>query len=151
MRSAWRLCSSRFVATALNGDGARLYGGRWNHKGTRLVYCSSTLALAMLEVLVHASVLPTGFVALRIEVPDPVTVDTWSAAALPAGWQATPAPQQLARLGSAWVSGGTAVALEVPSAIVEVETNLLLNPLHPDMARLVVHAPIPFPFDSRLR
>lgn len=151
MRTIWRLCARRHAATALSGEGARLYGGRWNRKGTALVYCSSTIALAMLEVLVHAPSLPADFVAIRIDLPASIPIDTRTARNLPANWRATPAPPALATLGTAWARGATAVALEVPSAIVEVETNVLLNPAHPDLARLVIHPPVAVPFDSRLK
>ena len=151
MRTIWRLCSRRHAATALRGDGARLFGGRWNLKGTPMVYCSSTLALAMLEVLVHAPTLPADFVAIRVDLPPSVTIDRCPARALPAGWQTTPAPSTLARFGTDWSIGSTSVALEVPSAIIEIETNILLNPVHPDMSKLVVHRPVPMPFDARLK
>jgi RES domain-containing protein len=151
MRVAWRLCSVRFAATALDGEGARIHGGRWNEKGTPMVYCSSTLALAMLETLVHTSSVPPNHVAIRIEIPPSVRVETWPLSTLPAGWQGLPAPIQLAQLGTAWARGSSSVALEVPSAIVALETNILLNPLHPDMSRLLVDPPIPQPFDARLK
>jgi RES domain-containing protein len=151
MRAIWRLCSARFAASALDGEGARRFGGRWNEKGTAMVYCWSTLALAMLEILVHASALPASYVAIRIEIPASVTIDCWQTSSLPVGWQAHPAPPELARRGSAWVKGGAAVALDVPSAIVSVERNILLNPAHPDMAKLVVDPPMPLPFDARLK
>lgn len=151
MRAVWRLCSRRHVATALSGEGARLFGGRWNLKGTPMVYCSSTLALAMLEVLVHAPTLPADFVAIRIDLPPSVKIDRRAINALPAGWRATPAPSALAQLGTDWSIASATVALEVPSAIVEVETNILLNPAHPDMTKLIVHRAVPMPFDARLK
>ena len=149
MRTVWRLCAARHAATAMSGHGARLYGGRWNDRGVAMIYCSGTLSLAVLELLVHSPVLPTGMVAIQIDLPDSVGVDVWPASTLPTGWRATPAPARLQTIGSAWVRRGTAVALEVPSAIVEVEHNVLLNPAHPDLGRLVVHRPRPFPFDAR--
>ena len=150
MRTVWRLCGARHSSTAMGGEGARLYGGRWNAKGTPLVYCSSTLSLAVLEVLVHAASLPANFVAIQIDIPDEVTIDAWPLSSLPSGWQAMPAPVQLARMGTRWAHGLGAVALEVPSAIVEVETNVLINPAHPEASRLVVHSARAFPFDPRL-
>jgi RES domain-containing protein len=148
MRTVWRLCSSRDAA--LTGHGARLYGGRWNLKGTPLVYCSSTLSLAVLETLVHASVLPISYVAIRIDIPASVHVDTWTGSSLPRNWRAMPGPVALQRKGTAWARLRGAVAVIVPSAIVPIETNVLLNPLHPDLRKLVVHRPRPFGFDARL-
>ena len=92
MRTVWRLCSARFADSAMSGEGARLYGGRWNRRGTSMVYCASTLSLGMLEVLVHASVLPRDYVAIQVDIPDGVAVETLAVGSLPANWVATPAP-----------------------------------------------------------
>ena len=150
MRTVWRLCSARFADSAMSGEGARLYGGRWNRRGTSMVYCASTLSLGMLEVLVHASVLPRDYVAIQVDIPDGVAVETLAVGSLPANWVATPAPALLATIGSRWVAQGSTCALEVPSAVVAIETNVVLNPSHPDMNRLRVHPAAPLAFDARL-
>jgi RES domain-containing protein len=151
MRTIWRLCSARFAATALGGHGARLYGGRWNAKGTAMVYCSSSLALAALETLVHSTIIPSNHVAIRIELPASVHIERWRPSALPRNWRTAPAPVALARRGSVWVRSGRSVALEVPSAIVPHETNVLLNPTHRDFAKLIIHRAERFVFDPRLK
>ena len=151
MRTIWRLCSARYAAAALAGHGARLYGGRWNEKGTAMVYCSSSLALAALETLVHSTIIPSSYVAVRIDLPSSLRIDHWHASALPRNWRTTPAPVSLQRKGSAWVRAGRTVALEVPSAVVPDETNVLLNPTHRDFAKLVVHRAERFVFDPRLK
>ena len=150
MRTAWRLCAAQHAHASLTGFGARLYGGRWNEKGTALVYCSSTLALAALETLVHSTVIPANYVAIRIDIPPPLKIDVWTVSSLPRSWRSTPAPIALQRRGSAWAKQARALAVVVPSAIVPTETNLLINPLHKDVRRLVVHRAVSFRFDPRL-
>ncbi|MFN0121679.1 MAG: RES family NAD+ phosphorylase [Blastocatellia bacterium] len=152
----WRLCHQRFAATAFDGEGARLYGGRWNHKGLPLVYCSATLSLAVLETLVHhrVTIPPPDFVAIPAELPAPIKSKTLikilTPADLPADWRENPPPASLQQIGSDWLQSAATVALAVPSAIVPGECNYLLNPRHRDFARLAIGAPQPFPFDPRL-
>lgn len=149
---AWRLVSRHRAASAFDGEGARLYGGRWNPPGIAVVYASTALSLAALEVLVHVDpdTAPRDLVALRAELPAGTAVSRLVPSDLPAGWRAYPAPAALQALGAAWVRAGATVALRVPSAVVPREDNLLLNPAHPAMAKLRIAAPEPFSFDPRL-
>lgn len=128
----WRLCRRQFAASAFDGEGAKLYGGRWNHKGLPLVYCSATLSLAALEVLVHhrVSIPPKDFVAIPADLPDKLKLQTLRATDLPADWRNDPAPARLQEIGSDWLRSLAAVALAVLSAIVPEEFNYLLNPRH---------------------
>ncbi len=147
---AYRLCRRPF--TALDGEGARLYGGRWNPKGVPLVYAASTVSLAALECLVHFSsnILPVGYVALAITIPKSVRVETWTPARLPRSWAATPAPASLQAMGSAWVRAARTAVLRVPSAVVPSELVVLINPLHPEARAIRAAKPQPFSFDRRL-
>lgn len=151
MRTVWRLCSARHARSALSGEGARLFGGRWNEKGVPLVYTSSTLALAVVEILVHVDEVPVDFVAIRIDIPTSVKVERLSPRRLPRDWRAHPAPARLQAEGTEWAHSLRSLALEVPSAVVPQERNVLLNPLHPGRAALVVHKPERFAFDRRLK
>jgi RES domain-containing protein len=149
---AWRITANRFAATAFDGEGARLLGGRWNSPGISLLYTSESPALAALELLVGlndpASL--SGFSLLSIDVPEAVITEL-DRANLPADWRSFPAPPQLALLGDAWIRAGTSVALRVPSVVIDPGWNLLVNPRHPQFAQLERGAPIPFPLDRRLR
>jgi RES domain-containing protein len=147
----YRLCRAAYADDPLSGEGARLYGGRWNPKGVRVAYCASTLSLAVLEILVHTSVLPADYVSIAIEIPDDLAIEVLRPRDRPPGWDATPAPAAAQRLGAQWVARGRAVALEVPSAVVPEETNILINPAHEGVARIVVGRPKAFRFDPRLR
>jgi RES domain-containing protein len=148
---AYRL--SRRAYVALDGEGARLFGGRWNPKGVAMVYSASTLSLAALECLVHfsPSALPTNYVSVAIEIPDDLKVEDWPASKLPKNWAETPGPASLQGLGARWVREARTAVLLVPSAVIPGEKNVLVNPRHPDAARVRGAKPLPFGFDPRLR
>jgi RES domain-containing protein len=148
----WRLCELADAARAFDGEGARLYGGRWNHKGTRLVYASSSLSLAALECLAHAEAmfLKRQFFRFRVEVEEAM-IEVLAPAQLPASWRRYPAPEETRALGSRWAVRGRKAILSVPSVIVPEERNYLLNPLHADFEKLTFGKANPFSFDPRLR
>lgn len=144
--------SGRDTATAaFNGDGSRKYGGRWNRKGTTVVYASSALSLAVLEVLVHtdSDILPDLF-KYTIDVPDRLRIDTLTDP-LPPDWFNSPAPAALQDIGSNWIIGNHAVILRVPSAIIQSEWNYLIDPAHADFAQLNISLVGSYQFDPRLR
>lgn len=146
----WRLCKKAHAA--FDGEGARRVGGRWNRRGTPVVYASQSLSLAALELLVHAdpAFLPGDLVAIPADVPDALTVESIEAADLPRDWRRYPAPEALADRGSDWARSGRSPVLSVPSAVVPLERNFLLNPAHPDFRRIRAGKPEPFHFDTRL-
>lgn len=123
----YRIVSPRHAATALSGEGARLYGGRWNQPGWRCVYAAETRALAVLELLVHLTGKSRGLTyrLLTVEVPDDAVV---SPNAFPDGWNATPAGGASQSVGTEWLRTGKSAALRVPSVLIPEESNLLLNP-----------------------
>lgn len=150
MRRAWRLCRAPFQP--LDGEGARLYGGRWNEAGVPVVYAASSLALAALEYLVHVDPedAPEDLVALALDVPDDAPTAHVAVADLPTGWEAEVDSPSCRAVGGAWLREGAALALHVPSALVPEEANVLLNPRHPAMAGVQVIARRRFAYDPRL-
>jgi RES domain-containing protein len=148
---AFRLCRRPY--TALDGEGARLYGGRWNPKGVPLVYASSTLALAAMEALVHftSNILPADYVSLAIDIPKAVRVTRWTLDDLPSEWASNPPSARDQALGAAWIASGKSAVLVVPSAVLPDESNVLINPRHPDAASIRAQRPARFTFDPRLR
>lgn len=151
MPTAWRIVKSRHGASAFDGEGARLYGGRWNSPGTRMVYTAQSKSLAILEVLVHlqkSSVLPS--YSLRAAHFGEELLERLDRLELPGDWREHPAPPALRRIGDTWVEEGRSCVLEVPSVVVEEESNYLLNPLHPDFDYITIGEPEPFEFDPRL-
>ena len=136
----WRIC--REAHQALDGEGARLHGGRWTSERISVVYTSSTLALAALEYLVHVDIedVPDDLVAMAIEVPDD----------LPPDWNQVLDHPACARIGDQWAAKGTVLLLLVPSAVVPEESNVLINPDHPRAGDVRMVSIRPFAFDSRL-
>jgi len=151
MLQGWRIVKARLAAIAFTGEGPRLAGGRWNSRGTRVVYLGSSASLALLEVLVHLEwedVL-SAYCLFSVSF-DESLLSTVEVEGLPSGW-ASGAPLVETRLiGDQWVRDGRSTLLEVPSAIVPHETNYLLNPEHPDFAKITIGPPVPFPIDERL-
>lgn len=146
----YRICRAPYIA--LDGDGPRLYGGRWNRAGRPVVYTASTLALAALEYLVHVDPddVPDDLIALTIELPDSLAREVVAPPTLPPGWEHVPEHPSCQDVGDRWLTLAATVALEVPSAPIPEERNLLLNPRHPDAKRIVVAIQRPFVFDPRL-
>ena len=148
----WRICKSRFAASAFAGEGARLYPGRWNPPGVRMIYTSPSLSLAAVEFFVHLdpSVAPDDLVSSRATLPlDEKTLSRLNLGDLPADWRTTDNPI-LQSIGANWIAAQTSVALEVPSVAVEGEWNVLLNPTHPSFAKIKLAPPEPFHFDKRM-
>jgi RES domain-containing protein len=147
----WRL--ARRLNAALDGEGARLYGGRWSAPGVPVVYTSATASLAALEYLVHLTMdqAPTDLILITIDVPPRWPVETVEIGDLPPDWRSYPAPEALALIGSAWAHELRTPILAVPSAVVPHESNYLLNPRHSDFGQVTTAAAEPFLFDARLR
>jgi len=147
----YRIATSTHV-NDLSGEGARLHGGRWNHRGTAVIYTSETRSLATVELLVHVSLsfAPTDLKMATIEVPDEPAPEVVDVAALPPNWRGFPARPELAELGTSWARSGRSLLLRVPSAVVEHEHNILINPAHPDIARIALAGVEDFLLDQRL-
>lgn len=146
----WRIASKKY--RQFDGEGARRFGARWHYPGTAVVYTSMSLSLAALEVFVHfdTDVTPTGLIAIPAEIPDRVKIEHIELSQLPRNWRAHPAPQALKQIGSSWAAEGSSVALSVPSALVPMERNYLLNPNHKDFKLVQIGEPLPFRFDPRM-
>lgn len=149
---AWRLCRQPFAATALDGLGGLYASGRWHRQGHPVVYTASAASLAALEVLVHVdpAIAPRDLCLLTLDIPDDVVTERLAIADLPPDWQDIPAPAVLQNLGTDWLTSRRSCVLRVPSAVLPIEDNLLLNPSHPQIARIKVVAQQAFVFDRRL-
>lgn len=150
--TSYRLVAPRWASTALSGEGARLYGGRWNSPGRPMVYLGGSRALAALELLVH---LPTPlsrekpYVLIGADVPT-AAFQVVPEGALPNDWRISPPGREAQALGDAWLESEESLGLWVPSAIIPEESNLLLNPRHPAMSKVRLGEPSPFRLDPRL-
>jgi RES domain-containing protein len=147
----WRICRERYAAESFNGNGARLFGGRWNSPGTPMVYASSSLALAAIELFVHLepNQQPADLVSVVALLPDGEPAQHLAPDQLPAAWW-TDDFEPLRALGDRWIREKTSLAVEVPSAALRMEWNVLVNPLHPKIAELKIDPPQPFHFDARM-
>jgi len=149
--TAWRIVRRRWATNAFDGEGARLNGGRWSSPGTRVVYVSESIALAALEMLVHLG--HEGVLPDYVLIPctfDEGVAETVPSDQLPRNWRTYPASPALQAIGDAWVISGKSAVLRVPSAIIPLETNYLLNPAHPDFQSITIGAQVPFALDRRL-
>lgn len=147
----WRICRRRYAAAAASGEGARLYGGRWNSRGVRVVYTSTSLALAAVETFVNLepNLRPADLVSIEGEIPGALQIGRLDLKTLPTMWHET-SDESLRRFGDDWIRSGQSAALLVPSAAIHGEWNILLNPAHPDFFRIQFRDPEPFEFDVRM-
>ena len=148
---AYRLIAEKWASNAFTGEGARLYGGRWNSPGLPVVYLGSTRSLCALELLVHLTT-PSSrakrFSMFQMEIPEDC-IDSLEDP-LPGTWQQEPPDHSTMQLGHKWLKNSSSLLLRVPSAIVPEEWNYLLNPLHQDYGKLSIPLAAPFRFDERL-
>jgi RES domain-containing protein len=149
MPSGWRI--DKPGRDAFSGEGARLFGGRWNSPGIAMVYLSAHLSLAALEILVHQRPLtPRGkHLAWHLTWDDTQT-ERLSAKMLPPRWRESPPGPASMAIGDEWARAKRSLILAVPSTIIPEEENYLLNPAHPGFQQLRMPKPIDFLFDPRL-
>lgn len=150
MRTVWRITTARFAAAAFSDEGARLHGGRWNPKGHGVIYTAESQSLALLEMLVQDAPLRARYVLIPAHLPAERAVSQVEASALPANWRTLGTRDALQAIGRAWLEEGRSAVLAVPSAVVPAERNYLINPRHPDFARIVIGVPKALDVDVRL-
>ena len=145
----WRITNY----ASLSGAGGLKTPGRWHTRGHRVVYLSSNPSSALLEILVHLELsigdLPKTYNLLEVEIPENVVIENLrSFATLPQDWIQSPAITQ--QLGDSWLERSSAALLEVPSALVPHTSNFLMNPEHPDAAKIKIASVAQHPIDERL-
>jgi len=147
----FRLSKSKF-ANDLSGKGAEKSGGRWNSKGTALVYTSASRALCTTEIAVHTPLgnLPIDYQLISIEIPDEIQIQELTKEQLPRDWKSLPHSHATQEIGDRFVSKGTFPVLKVPSVVVQDEFNYLINPAHADSHKIKIKSIEPFNFDERL-
>ncbi|MEP0368005.1 MAG: RES family NAD+ phosphorylase [Cyclobacteriaceae bacterium] len=133
----------------VSGTGAMLFGGRWNMKGTRALYTSGTVSLAVLEVIAHLSSdkIDIGLSITELQFPEnqPIT----KIEEMPDGWNSYPYTSSTVSYGTEFLKSG-GLCLQIPSAIVPTEYNYLLNPLHEDFHKIRLVDTRPLILDKRL-
>jgi RES domain-containing protein len=156
-RYVWRIAADTpdYGADDLTGKGAEKTGGRWNRKGTPLLYCASSISLACLETLVHlagADPLPLNRYLVRISISPTIWRSrTVFDPTVNVGWDAEPPGLVSFDWGTRWAKSSSSLLAEVPSGIVPEEGNILINPGHPQAIRLRASKLRRWTYDSRHR
>ena len=147
----FRIAKTQYIHDT-TGTGARLYGGRWNEKGAGLIYTSESRSLAALEFLVHMpmALVPYDLSIIQYDIPTSILPEAVDPSTLPSNWRAYPPPEALVLTGTRWVFSNASLLLRVPSAVVEHEFNVLINPAHPAFPAVEISSPESFVFDRRL-
>jgi len=146
----FRLAKSQYK-TDLSGKGAELYGGRWNSKGTPVVYCCDSIALCNVEVAVRIplGIIPSGYFLVHIELPSNTTIGEINQK-LPFDWNSYPHSHSTQMIGDKFVKSNNNLCLKVPSAAVQGNFNFLLNPWHSEMKKVKIVKTEAYSFDKRL-
>lgn len=145
----WRITDERYADDPLSGEGARRYGGRFNSRGSAIVYTSSTLSLAVLEVVVQRGIVERldSLVYCSARIPEGTLGPRPD---LPEDWNARPPRAASQHVGDRFVRGKSHLAMPVPSVVLPPEDNILINPAHPQFGEVEVSETEPLPIDPRL-
>ena len=138
MKTIWRIVTARFADSAFSGEGARLFGGRWNRKGLPMIYTAESRSLALLEMMVQDDPLRARYLLIPAFVASSVSLRELDASELGEDWRALSARDRLQAIGNDWLQARETCILSVPSAVVPAERNFLINPLHPDFSKIVI-------------
>lgn len=154
MLSGWRLCKPQFarsIKEIMSGEGASLFGGRWNSKGVPVVYLGSTLSLSSMEMLVHLkdSEVLQDYNKLQVSFPESL-VEYIDIQDLPKDWAVPAINSSVQFIGDDWVQDQSSLVLQVPSVVIPEESNYLINPKHPDFEKLIFSDIESYRFDPRL-
>lgn len=150
MLTVWRIKTARFVTSAFTGEGARLYGGRWNPKGYPIVYTAESRSLALLEMLVQDDPLRANYVLVPAHIPNDLSITTIQTQELPEDWRNLSTRDALQTIGKDWLTSMRSAILSVPSAVLPAERNYLINPNHPDVQNIMLGSPESLQTDMRL-
>jgi RES domain-containing protein len=142
--------ASELYKEDISGNGASLFGGRWNSKGNPVLYTSHNISLSVLELLVHNKnyVSYKNPYLISISIPDYIIPVVTAAEKLVTGWNSKPGYTR--RIGDQFLNETSSLVLQVPSSIISQENNLLINPLHPDFKKVKIIDTVLFELDKRL-
>lgn len=148
----YRIANKKYKDATLSGIGAEKVGGRWNEIGTRAVYCSENISLALLEYYVHSdniNNLPKDILIAKIEFPDNFTINHLTK--LPERWNQYPYASKTTQIFPKFAKDNGFFGLKVPSTIVPLEHNIILNPLYKDFGKVEIIEFLDLPVDQRLK
>ena len=149
--TAWRIAKAKHVVSAFTGEGARLYGGRWNSSNSGMVYTAGSISLATLEMFVHLrnEIVMGRYVIFEVTF-DSSLVSAVNIDELPDTWRDCPSPHEVQIIGDEWIRSGCSAVLKVPSAVIPSEFNFLLNPNHKHFGKIDIGPEEALLFDKRL-
>lgn len=152
MTTVWRIAKQKHQFAGLSGEGARIYGGRWNPIGTPVIYTAESLSLATLEIIVHLEreqLLYNRFVKIPVTFESSL-VFPLSRKKLCQDWDSLPPSESTQKIGQQWIERAKHTILKIPSTVIKEEHNFLINPAHPDFSVIQFGEPQRFEFDERL-
>jgi RES domain-containing protein len=148
----YRITQEKYAGD-LSGNGARIFGGRWNSEGLFAVYTSFSRSLALLETLAHTPAKILGgkiYMLVTLSVPDAIKPEEPDKNKLTAGWDAPDTRPLTKKMGDQFLRSKSGLLLSVPSVLIPEENNFLLNPLHPDMRKVKIVFKRRIHFDKRV-
>ncbi|SDH04066.1 RES family NAD+ phosphorylase [Psychroflexus sediminis] len=148
----YRVANVKYKDATLSGIGAEKVGGRWNSVGTRAVYCSENISLALLEYYVHSeniAYLPKNILIAKIQFPDEFVIEELEE--LPERWNQYPYASKTTEVFTDFAKDRNRFALRVPSTVVGLESNIILNPLFKEFGKVEIVDFIELPIDERLK
>jgi len=143
--------SRKKYSKELSGKGASLSGNRWNSKGTEIIYCASSRALAMAEVAVHLNLalIPNDYLMIEINIPDSIDIKHIEISKFPPDWDLFPHILPTQKIGDEFINENKYCVIKVASAVVKGDVNFLINPYHKDFKLIEIKNSYSFPFDKR--
>ena len=153
MLTVFRIFKTKHSAAWFDGEGAFRYGGRWNSPGTRLLYASASLSLAVLEMLVHLNTeeLMSAYSFASLRFDEKLVMPVGDFQKLPSKWSDSPVPLAVQEIGDQWARSNASAVLKVPTSLLPGEFNYIVNVEHPEFRRIKLGRPETFIFDKRLK
>jgi RES domain-containing protein len=152
MVRVWRITHRQYAESAFSGEGARLYGGRFNSEGKRAVYTSGSLSLSLLELLVQIN--DRDYLEKCVQFYADIPGDLIYKPAvneLPAGWDDVPYGKSAQRFGDQWLKDDKHPVLRIPSVVVPVEFNYVINPAHRHFVKIEISPSKKVILDPRIK
>lgn len=139
-------------ANDLTGEGARLNGGRWNHRLSPCLYTSESRSLAVLEYTVNVNIddIPRALSMTTLDIPEK-NILKLSIADLPGNWSTSPAPASTKDFGTQLLKKAEYAVIKIPSAVISDEFNYLLNPMHRESTKFSIVNIQDFIYDVRIK
>jgi len=147
----YRLAKTNFI-NDLSGEGARLFGGRWNNRGDSLLYFSEHLSLCVLEILtrIDFEFLVDDYSFIEVEVPTSLISILKNPNRISKNWRSNPPITNTQIYGSTWIKNNKTLGLTVPSAVLPFESNILINPNHKQFSKIKILRKGTLDIDSRV-